>query len=337
MMDLLIKLASAPGPSGSEEAVRDVVKAELIRLAEDVRTDAMGNLLARTGPKGRATKGGQKVLLLAHLDEVGLVVTNVDKNGFLRFSPLGRLEPKVALGQRVVFTGGQAGVIGAEPLEDKDELKIDKLYIDIGARSEEEARKAVRPGDMAVFDQAPAVLGRRMTGKAVGPRAAVAVLLQTLKELRTTPHEILVAFTTQKEVGSRGARPAVFGLEPDLALVLDATATGDTPEAKRMEVSLGKGAAVKVKDQSGMAHPAVRRALTEAAEKAGKPVQSEVLEAAGSELGAVQMSRDGIPTSGLAIPTRHRFTPTEVVDLDDMEAAVAVLLQFLKSPVELSL
>ena len=336
MKDMLLKLAEATGPSGSEDAVRELVKKELAGLAEDVRVDAMGNLLARTGPRGRASKGGHKVLLMAHLDEVGLVVTNVEKNGFLRFSPMGRLDPHVCLGQRIRFTGGALGVIDAEPVEKPGDLKMDKLFIDIGAASEEEARKTVRPGDMAAFDRAPAVLGHRVTGRAVGSRGAAAVLLQTLRGLRATPHEVLVAFTVQKEVGSRGARPAAFGVDPDLALVLDATATGDTPEARRMEVSLGKGPAIKVQDQSGMAYPALRRALAAAAEKAGKSVQYEVLETAGSELGVVQLSHGGIPASGLSIPTRYRFGPTEVVDVEDLEGAVAVLTQFLKDPVDLS-
>lgn len=336
MKDLLLKLAEAAGPSGSEDAVREMVQKELAGVAEDVRLDAMGNLLATVRPKGRASKGGRKVLLMAHLDEVGLVVTNVEKSGFLRFSPMGRLDPHLCLGQRVRFTSGVLGVIGAEPVEKPGDLKMDKLFLDIGAASEEEARKAVRLGDMACFDRAPAALGRRVTGRAVGSRGAVAVLLQTLKGLRATPHQLLVAFTVQKEVGSRGARPAAFGLDPDLALVLDATATGDTPEARRMEVSLGKGPAIKVQDQSGMAHPAVRQALAAAAEKSGKPVQYEVLESAGSELGVVQLSHGGVPASGLAIPTRYRFGPTEVVDLEDLEGAVSVLTQFFRDPVDLT-
>lgn len=338
MKDLLLKLSAAFGPSGSEEEVRALVQAELSRLAEDVRVDTMGNLLGRVGPKGRGAKGGRRVFITAHLDEVGLVVTTVDKKGFLRFGGLGRagLDAHLALGQRVRFSDGRFGVIGAEPVDHADDLRFDKLYIDVGAASEDEARKRFTPGDVAVFDREPALLGSRLTGRAAGSRGAVAVLLKTLKELKSSPHELSIAFTTQKEVGSRGARPAAFGFDPELALVLDATATGDTPEAKRMEVALGKGPAIKVQDQSGIAHPAVRRAIAAAAEKAGKPVQYEVLEAAGSELGVVQMSRGGVPASGLAIPTRYRFSPTEVVDLGDLEAALAVLVQFLKEPVDLT-
>lgn len=338
MKDLLLKLASAFGPSGSEDEVRALVQAELSRLAEDVRVDTMGNLLGRVGPKGRGAKGGRKIFITAHLDEVGLVVTTVDKKGFLRFGGLGRagLDPHLALGQRVRFRDGRFGVIGAESVDHADDLKFDKLYIDVGAGSEDEARKTVTPGDVLVFDREPTLLGSRLTGRAVGSRGAVAVLLQALKELKSTPHELSIALTTQKEVGSRGARPAAFGFDPDLALVLDATATGDTPEAKRMEVSLGKGPAIKVQDQSGIAHPAVRRAIAAASEKAGKPVQYEVLDSAGSELGVVQMSQGGVPTSGLAIPTRYRFTPTEVVDLDDLEAAVAILVQLFKDSVDLT-
>ncbi|MHB9144224.1 MAG: M42 family metallopeptidase [Symbiobacteriia bacterium] len=336
MKDLLMKLSAAFGPAGSEEDVRAIAQAELAKIAEGMHIDTMGNLLAQVGPKGRATKAGRTVLVTAHLDEVGLVITNVDNNGYLRFGALGRFDPHLAFGQRVRFANGTTGVIGAEPLEEIQNLRADKLYIDIGASSEAEARKLVNPGDAAAYDRQPALLGTRLTGNAAGSRAAVAVLLQALKELKSTPHEVHVAFTTQKEVGSRGVRPAAFGVDADLAIVLDATATGDTPEAKRMEVSLGKGVAVKVKDQSGIAHPAVRRALTAAAEKAGKPVQFEVLEGAGSELGVVQMSKGGVPTSGLAIPTRYRFSPTEVVDLGDLQAAVAVLVQFLKEPIPLT-
>lgn len=336
MKDLLLKLSAAFGPAGSEDQVRAIAEAELAKTAADVHTDTMGNLLARVGPKGRAARGGRTVLVTAHLDEVGLVVTNVDKNGFLRFGALGRFDPHLAFGQRVRFANGTTGVIGAEPLDQIQDLRADKLYIDIGATSEAEARKLVGPGDAAAYDREPAFLGTRLTGNAAGSRAAVAVLLQAVKELKSTPNEVYVAFTTQKEVGSRGARPAAFGVDAEVALVLDSTATGDTPEATRQEIALGKGPAVKVRDQSGIAHPAVRRALTTAAAKAGKPVQFEVLESAGSELGVVQMSKGGVPTSGLAIPTRYRFSPTEVVDLADTQAAVAVLLQFLKEPVDLS-
>lgn len=324
MRKLLQKLVEAWGPSGREEVVRAVVQAELTRTKLEVRTDTLGNLIA--------TKPGQggRMLIAAHMDEIGLMVTHVDDRGLLRFVPVGDLDPAQLLGARVIFTDGTLGTIGCEKIEELKELKLEKLFIDIGASTAQEAEATIQIGSMATFAPHLAFQGNRVLAKSLDNRAGCAILLALIRDLPAVEYQIDFVFTVQEEVGLRGARTAAYHLKPDLALAVDVTRTGDIPEAALMTVELGKGPAIKVKDTSIISHLQVRRLLEEAAKRADIPYQLEVLEKGGTDAGSIHLTREGVPTGVISIPARYLHSPVEVIDYRDLEHTYELLREFLQ-------
>lgn len=336
MKDLIKKLTEAWGPSGSEAPVRESITAEIEaagfpgKKGSQLTVDVMGNLILRL----KGTSGGRKVMLAAHMDEIGVVVTHVDDNGFLRFSGIGGIRPLCLLGGRVMFSGGIAGVIGAEKLEDRGKAPaMDKFYINVGARDKESC--PVKVGDVACFARGFETLGDRYASKAMDDRVGCAVLLKTLRDLGDTPHELSFVFTVQEEVGLRGATTSGYGVDPEIAVAVDVTATGDTPECPRMAVSLGAGPAIKVKDGGMLAHAGVKNWLVRTAEAAGIPFQLEVLEGGTTDARAIQTSRAGVPAGCVSIPCRYVHSPSEVVDAADVERTAGLLLNALSRPIEL--
>jgi putative aminopeptidase FrvX len=321
--DLLARLTQCFGPSGREDEVRQRIGAELEAMGERPRVDPLGNLVAvRPGQPG-----GARILLAAHMDQIGLMVTHVDEHGFARFAPVGGVSPQMLLGQMVRFADGTPGAIGCERLEDPKDLKLDKLFIDCGG-----PREVVRTGAMCVLAGSLAESGGRFVGPALDDRSGCLVLLETARALRSTPHEVHFAFTVQEEVGLRGARVAGYAAEPDLALAVDVTATGDTPQARTMDVALGKGAAIKVRDSSLLTHLYVLDWLLDTAQRAGVPHQLEVLESGGTDAGAIHTARAGVRTGAVSIPTRHLHSPVEMVDAGDLQACVELLVAALSAP-----
>ncbi len=330
MKDLLVRLTEAYGPSGSEGPVREVIRKEVQAYVDEIRVDALGNLICLKKGAG----GGKNVLLDGHMDEIGLMVTHITEKGFLRFGSIGGVNPFVALGQRVYFENGTLGVVGSDRIQEPKEMKIDKLFIDIGAQDREEAEQKVKVGDSAGFFQPAVNLGNRFVAKALDDRAACAVIIQTLKDLGTVAHNVYAVFSTQEEVGLRGARVAAFGISPDVGIALDVTRTGDTPKSKTMEVSLGNGAAIKVKDSSLICTPAVRDYMVKVAEDRGIKYQMEVLEAGGTDSAAIQLTKAGIPTGAISIPCRYIHSPSEMVDLADMDECVKLCKALCESPLD---
>ena len=332
MKELIKKLTETYGPSGHEERIREVIRAEIEGLADEVRVDALGNLIALKRGKG----GGKKVMLAAHMDEIGIIVTHVDEKGFLRFAPVGGVRPLTLLGGRVVFADGTVGTIGMEKREPEEAKKIptfDKLYLDVGAKDKESV--PVKVGDVACFQRPFVAQGDRLIAKAFDDRIGCAVLIQVMRELKETPHDVYFVFSVQEEVGLRGATTSTYGIQPDLGISVDVTRTGDTPEAHPMAVSLGAGPAIKVKDGRMLAHPAVKDLLVRTAEELGIPYQLEVLERGTTDAAAIQISREGVPAGCLSIPCRYVHTPSEMVDYNDVANAVKLLVAVLSRPIEL--
>lgn len=320
-MELLKELTEAFGASGREDDIRAVITKHAAAYADEITTDALGNLIVHK--KGT----GKKLMLSAHMDEIGIVVTFIDDNGYLRFSQVGGLNRKDILYSRVCFENGIVGVIGSEA-DNKDRM-ISKMYIDIGAASKEEAQKLVGIGDMAAFEGRFAVCGKRVVSKALDNRAGCYVLLEVLKKVKSD-NDLYFAFTAQEEVGLRGAKCAAFGIYPDYAVAVDVTDTGDTPECEEMAVKLGKGAAVKVMDRSVICNGEVRTMLFECAKNNDIPYQAEVMTDGGTDAGAISLSRDGIKTGGVSIPTRYIHSPSEMAEISDIEACIDLLCEFCK-------
>jgi endoglucanase len=330
MKALIQKLAEATGPSGHESAVRDLIRAEVDPLADEVRVDALGNLIVRKGQKGK------KLMLAAHMDEIGLIATHIDEIGFVRFTNVGGVFVRNLPGGRVRFLNGTRGVIGTHPADKlKGSFSLDKAFIDVGAISRKDC--PVKVGDMAVFERPFSELGKRLVAKSLDDRVGVAVMIETLRRLKSTPFEIYFVFTVQEEIVERGAGPAAYGIAPDLALAVDVTSTGDTPEAHKMEVSLGKGPAIKIRDQAMISDPRIVAWMTSTAEKTGLPYQREVLELGTSDARMIQVSRAGVPTGCLSIPCRYVHSPSEMVDYDDVQNTVQLMVALLSAPVPVGL
>ncbi|MBM3188255.1 MAG: M42 family metallopeptidase [Chloroflexi bacterium] len=293
-----------------------------------VRVDNMGNLIVHR----RGAGGGKRVMIAAHMDEIGLMVTHVDKNGFLRFGIVGGVMPLTVVGARVLFANGAMGVIGWEKwLQESSLPKWEELFLDVGATSPEDAPVGV--GDMGAFVRPFAELGARLVAKSMDDRIGCAVALQTLLELEGSPHDLYFVFTVQEEVGTRGAAVSAFGVEPEIGVAVDVTTVGDTPEARPMNVSLGKGPAIKVMDSGMLAHPGVKDWMIRTAEEAQIPYQLEVLERGGTDARAMQTSREGVPAGCLSVPCRYVHTPSEMVDYGDVLNAVKLLKAMLAGPI----
>jgi endoglucanase len=333
MKALIQKLVESIGPSGYESNVRDLVKSEIGAPAGQFEVDALGNLIVRVGKK---SAGGMRVMLAAHMDEIGVIATHIDENGFIRFTTVGGVSPRTCYGGRVVFVNGARGVIGGDRPDSPTAMHtIEQLFIDVGATSRENC--PVKVGDFAAFDRPFLDLGDRLVAKSMDDRIAVAVLVETIHQLqgKQTPHELVFVFSTQEEVGLRGATTAAFGVDPDLGLSVDVTGVGDTPKSATMEVSLGKGPAVKVRDGRMLADPRIVRWMADSAEKAGLPYQMEVLEAGSTDAAAIQLARAGVPAGCMSIPCRYIHSPSEMVDYNDVQNGVRLLVELLSHPIDL--
>ncbi|MCT8138534.1 M42 family metallopeptidase [Anaerobacillus sp. CMMVII] len=342
MFQLLKTLSSLHGPCGFEQPVTTWIKDTLQDLADDVRVDALGNVIARK--KGK--KNGPKTIITAHMDEVGFIVKKIENNGLIRFEKLGGHDDRILLAQKVQIRtrkGLLTGVIGtmsAHFVKFDDPMKVRnhrQLYIDVGASSKEAAQSlGIEIGNPITWASSIDFLGNETTGKIVGKgfddRAGCAVIIQTLQELKDADFhgEIIAIFTVQEEVGLRGAKVAAESVEADLAIAIDTTAVSDTPEETMdQSLSLGKGTGIKIIDFSLIAHPAVKEKLVVVAEEHNISFQYEVFPGIGTDGGAVSLANKGIPTGVLSIPSRYAHSPVEVIDVEDLEATKELLKQFI--------
>lgn len=319
MMDLLNKLTQCWGPSGREDKIRSFIASEAKQYADEMYTDALGNLIVHK--KGN----GKKLMFAAHMDEIGIAVTFIDEKGFLRFAPVGGLDIKYLPARKVVFENGTIGVIGQEEAFDKEKkASVAKLYIDIGADSAETAEKHVSIGDSAVFIGEIHETDTRVISKALDNRVGCYILLEAMKRQTNAANDVYYVFTVQEEVGLRGARTAGYGVDADIAVNIDVTDTGDTPKSPVMAVKLGGGAAVKVMDASIICDAQVRTAIIETAKQKNLLYQLEVMTEGGTDAGQIHLSRAGVKTGGISVPNRYMHSPSEMVDKDDIEACIAL-------------
>lgn len=320
MFDLIKKLTAAFGVSGNEEEIREVIKSEISGHVDEISFDALGNMIAVKRGKGK------KVMVAAHMDEIGIMATHIDEKGFIRFSNLGWVYQYYALGQRVRFKNGTIGsIFYEEKLDDMKNLKLSRMYMDIGAKSRAEAEKKVKIGDTACFVGETVKEGGMLISKALDNRAGCAVAIKAIQNIPETENEIYFVFTVQEELGLRGARTAAFGVQPDMAIALDVTSTGDTPESEVMEVKCGAGPAIKIMDRSIVCHPEVKRLLEDSAKYLGIPYQYEILQQGGTDVGAIHISAGGVPSGAISIPCRYIHSPVEMADINDMENCVKLL------------
>ncbi|HEX3012803.1 MAG TPA: M42 family metallopeptidase [Methanobacterium sp.] len=341
MKDLLEKLSNATGISGFEGNIREIIKDELKDYVDEIEVDNLGNIIAVK--KGKAN--GKKIMLAAHMDEIGLMVRYIDKKGFINFSKIGGINDQMLLNQEVYIhtdNGKVLGVLGSKPphrmkaSEKKKVIEYENMFIDIGAKDKEEAEKLVKVGDpITIKHEFSPLQGSVVTGKAFDNRVGCLTLIETLKRVNSDA-TIYGVGTVQEEVGLKGARTSAFKINPDLAIALDVTISGDHPGIKEDEApaKLGGGPVVVLTDASGrgiITHPKVKKLLIETAEKEEIPYQLEVSEGGTTDATAIHLTREGIPTGVLSAPTRYIHTPVEVVDLDDIENTVKLLVAAFES------
>jgi len=342
-LELLTALAEASGPSGREERVRAIVEPELEALCDRVERDPLGGAL---GVRAGDGAGGPRLMLAAHMDEIGLMATHVDDGGFVRFIPLGGWDPRTLVGQRVRVHGREElqGVVGITPVhllekEDRDKApKLDALAVDTGLPAGR-VRELVRPGDVITRIRALRRLGDLLTGKSLDDRVGVFVMLEALRAAPRGAAEVWAAATVQEEVGLRGARVAAERVRPQVALAIDTCPANDGPGAPSDGPStrLGRGAAIRVMDASAIAAPSLVELLTRIAEERGIPHQLHLADRGGTDTGAIQLGGDGAVAGCVSIPTRYVHSSVEACHPDDVEASIALVAGLIERVGELPL
>lgn len=329
--DLIKQLTEAYGPPGYEQAVRDIIHNQVTPLADSVEVDSLGNLHVLKKGNG----DGLKIMLAAHMDEIGLMVSHIDDKGFARLTALGGVRPETMVGNRALFTNGALGVINVENwlLHDGLDRSHRKLYLDFGAKNKQEV--PVRIGDVAGFQRPFVDLGEALVAKSMDDRIGCAILIETLRQLEQTPHEVYFVFTVQEEVGTRGATTAAYKIHPDVAIALDVTDSGDVPERKYFEVKMGQGPAIKIMDSGMLAHPGLKRWMVETAIQHKIPYQMEILTFGTTDARAMQVAHEGSAAGAISIPCRHVHTPSEMVSFSDVQNAIKLLLAMLSGPAKL--
>ena len=331
MKDLIKGLTEAYGPPGYEQAVRSIIQEYVAGHADSLELDPLGNLHAVKKGSG----GGIRLMLAAHMDEIGLMVSHINDKGFARFTTLGGVRPETMVGNRAVFTNGAMGVINVDNwlMHESLDNSHRTLYLDFGVKKKEEV--PVRVGDVAAFQRPFVDLGEALVAKSMDDRIGCAILVETLRQLSSTPHEVHFVFTVQEEVGLRGATTAAYKVHPDVSIAIDVTDSGDIPERKHFEVSMGEGPAVKVMDRGMLAHPGVKKWMVDTAERNGIPYQMEILTFGTTDAKAMQLAHEGSAAGALSIACRYVHTPSEMVSYQDVQNAVKLLLALLSSPAQL--
>jgi putative aminopeptidase FrvX len=331
---MLEELSNAFGPSGCEHEVRHILARALRDIVDDLQTDALGNLIAYkrgTGPEPRL-----RVMVDAHTDEVGMMITRIEKNGLLGFRVVGGVDDRLLMAKGIVVGDKRLpGIITAPPIhltkpdQRKKVIKIDQLVIDIGASSDDEARRLVKIGEYATFDTRFQVLDRgglrTVKGKAFDDRIGCAVAVALAEADYAI--DLYLSFSTQEEVGLRGARVAAFRIEPDVAFALEGTICDDTP--KEADVSptteMGRGPAISVMDRSFIADRRLVRLLVDTAQANDIPYQFKQPGMGGTDAGVIHLSKTGVPSVALSVPSRYIHGPVSMASLNDFDHAVALM------------
>lgn len=320
MLELLKRLCDTDAPSGREESVRSIIISEIEGHCE-YRIDALGNLIVFKKGKKRSVK---KVMLDAHMDEVGFMVTGIDDGGFLSFTEVGGVDTAAFAGARVRING-ISGVIGTVPVhllsaaEREKKLSVDALYIDIGAESRSDAEKYVSTGDAGTFENEFALYGGMVKSKALDDRIGCALLVEMIKS--DIEYDLYFTFTVQEEVGLRGAKTAAYSVAPDYAIVLEGTTAADIPSVSGAErvCAAGCGPAVSFMDRTALYDRSMYETAFRLAEENGIPCQPKSLASGGNNAGSIQSARGGVRCLAVSVPVRYLHSPACMADISDME------------------
>ena len=323
------QLVAAAMPSGFESGVGALLAELAAPYADEVMTDALGNVICHK--KGE----GKRIMLAAHMDLIGFMVTYIDEKGYLRFEPIGGHTPAFLHRTPIRFKNGTKGVVMCEKWAEESKKKLSDVrtanfYIDIGANSYEKAASVVSIGDVCVFDGETYSQNGMVLTPYADDLVACTVLLRVMEQLKQSPYDLYFVFTVQEEVGLRGAGTSAHRIAPEMGIAVDVCGTGDVPSSTAyFDVKLGRGATVKIKDGSLLCNPQVISFLRDAAERAGVTYQDEVMLSGGTDAGAIQRTLGGILAGGVSIPTRNIHSPREIYSLSDVDGAVSILTEAL--------
>ncbi len=319
-MDLLKKLTEFDAPSGKETVLHSFIKGEAEKLGYEVTTDALGSVIAHKNGDGK------KLMLAAHTDEIGVIVNYIDENGLLYFGRLGYLNQKDLNNRRVRFENGTIGIIGANEEKYENKPDITCMFIDIGAKNREEAEKLVKAGDTAVFDGIFISNSDTVISKALDDRVGCYILLKAMEEIKDSKNDLYFVFTSQEEIGMRGAKTSAFTIMPDYAIAVDVTTAFDTPGAERSDIKLGSGAAINNKDNFIVCDHGVVKTLRGLAEDNSIPYTNIVKSDGGNDGGAIALTGGGVKTGGICVPLRYMHSPSEMVRKSDIDACTKLLI-----------
>lgn len=323
VLKTLERLCAAFGPSGQETEIAQVIADLAKPYADEITRDVMGNLTVHK--KG----SGPKVMFAAHMDSIGFMVTHITDEGFVRVGKLGGVSPRDVLGTTVRFQNGVMGTVYENDELGDAKREIGHLYVDIGAKDAAEARARVQVGDAAVYATPTFESGRALISPYLDNRISCLALLWAMELLQESENDLYFVFTTQEEVGLRGAQTAAYAVDPDYAVIADVTIADDLPGSKHTCSSkCGGGAAIKVMDSAVICHPEMVAMLRELAQQGSIPFQMDVISGGGTDGGAIHKSRAGVFTGGVSVPCRNTHCPQEVVWLEDVEATAKLLAAF---------
>ena len=340
VVEILEELSNANGVTGREDEVRNIIKNFMKPYADEIREDKLGNLIAFK--KGKAD--APTIMIAAHMDEVGLMIKNIKKKGFLQFTKIGGIDDRVILAQKVIVQtdkGLLPGVIGSKPVhiqkeeEKKKVIDSDKLFIDVGARDKEEVEKmGVQVGDVVSFDTKFTQIGNGVVlGKAFDDRVGCTVMVETFRKLENIDCNVYAVGTIQEEVGLRGATIAAFQIEPDIGIALDSTVAGDMPGIGEGDApaKMGEGPVLTVADAGLIAHPKVLRLLIDSAKENKIVYQLETGIRGATDAARIALSREGVPSGVISVAARYIHSPSGIVDISDIEKAVQLTIATIKN------
>ncbi|MBR6553875.1 MAG: M20/M25/M40 family metallo-hydrolase [Clostridia bacterium] len=329
MLTLTKKFTSAFSVSGAEKPLADIIAKELAPVADAIETDAIGNLYVLK--KGKDSS--RKLMIAAHMDEIGFVVTSIDGDGYVHVSNIGGIHAVASSYQKVRFQNGVTGVIVLENGTKAADISVKKMVIDIGAKDKKAAEKRVKIGDVcAVVPMLQKLGGTRYAAKAFDDRIGCVVAAYAALHCDTPAYDTWFVFTVQEEVGCRGSRPATFRIAPDYGIALDVTSAGECGGSA--VTKLGDGAAIKIKDSSVLCSAMIIDRLTDLAKEGGIPYQYEVLLAGGTDTSSMQVVGVGCAVGCISIPTRYIHSPVETIDMKDLDACAKLLTAFIEKGAE---
>jgi putative aminopeptidase FrvX len=327
---MLREYTEAFGVSGYEKEIREVIKKKVENFGQ-INIDKLGNLIIHK------SNTGKKVMLAAHMDEVGFIVTSIKDDGRIKFSPVGGIDPRILISKRVIFGRSKLlGVIGSKPIhlqsaqERKTPLKLDNLFIDIGATSKSEVQKYIKVGDYATFESQYVDMGSFIKAKALDDRIGCAIVTEMLKENFNL--NLYGAFTVQEEVGLRGAGTAAFSIEPEIALVIEGTTCADIAKDEKDHVTtVGLGPAISIMDATSSANGRLLKRIVDVAEKNSIPYQFRRGKVGGNDAGKIHKTKSGCVTATISVPTRYIHSPISMINKEDYENTIKLVQLVLRS------